>query len=81
MLWDTVSRRILHRGQARILSAEAQAEFGRDWLAQSLNIGAEAIKIVGLEPVEDGHRVQLETPTEIFDVEIDSHGVTRMRRR
>ena len=81
VLWDAISRRILHRGQVRVLSAQTQAESARAWLAQSLNIGAEAIKIIGLEPVQDGHRVELETPAEIFDVEIDSHGVTRMRRR
>jgi len=39
------------------------------------------IKIIGLEPAGDGHRVELETPAATFDVEINSRGVTRMHRR
>ena len=81
VLWDMISRRILHRGQALVLDPQAQAELARAWLAQSLNLAATGIKIIGLEPVGDGHRVELEAPAEIFDVEIDSHGVTRMHRR
>jgi len=81
VLWDTISRRILRRGQAQVLDPQAQAESARAWLAQSLNVGTDAIKIIGLEPVGDGHRVELEAPAETFDVEIDSRGVTRMRRR
>jgi len=80
-LWNAISRRILRRGQARVLDAQTQAESARAWLAESLGIGADAIRIIGLEPVGDGHRVELETPAESFDVEIDSQGVTRMRRR
>jgi hypothetical protein len=81
VLWNTISRRILHRGQARVLDAQTQVEFARVWLAQSLGIGVDTIKIVGLEPVGEGHRVELETPAETFDVEIDGRGVTRMHRR
>jgi hypothetical protein len=81
VLWDSVSRRTLRRGRSRILDPQTQAESARTWLAQSLNLGTDAINIVGLEPVGDGHRIELETPIETFDVEIDSCGVTRMRRR
>jgi hypothetical protein len=81
ILWDTVSRRILRCGRARILDPQTQAESARTWLAQSLNLGTDAIKIVGLEPVADGHRIELQTPIETFDVEMDPCGVTRMRRR
>ena len=42
---------------------------------------SDAVKIVGLEPVGYGHRVELETPPETFDVETNSSGVTRMRCR
>src|ERR1019366_10384461 len=72
VLWNTISRRILRRGQARVLDAQTQAESARAWLAESLGIGADAIRIVGLEPVGDGNRVELETPAESFDAEIDS---------
>jgi hypothetical protein len=81
VLWDTIYHRILRRGQTQTLDAQTQANFARAWLAESLGIGADAIKIIGLEPVGDGHRVELETPTEKFDVEFDGRGVTRMRRR
>lgn len=81
VLWDMISRRILRRGQALVLDPQAQAELARAWLAQSLNLAVSGIKIIGLEPVGDGHRVELEVPTEIFDVETDSRGVTRMYRR
>jgi hypothetical protein len=81
VLWDTISRRILRRGRAQVLDPQTQAESARAWLAKSLNVGSDAIKIVGLEPLGDGHRVELETPAETFDVEIDTRGVTRMRRR
>jgi hypothetical protein len=81
VLWDAISRRVLRHGQARVLNPQQQAESARAWLARSLNIGSDAIKIVGLEPLGDGHRVELETPVEIFDVEADSRGVTRMHRR
>ena len=81
VLWDAISRRILRRGQARVLDAQSQAESARAWLAESLGLGVDAIRIIGLEPVGDGHRVELETPAENFDVEIDDQGVTRMRRR
>ena len=80
VLWDTISGRVLHRGQARILGADAQAESARAWLAQSLNIGADTINVVGLEPLGDGHRVKLQTTLGTFDVELDKHGVTRMHR-
>jgi hypothetical protein len=80
VLWDTMSRRILRHGQELVLDPQAQAELARAWLAQSLNLAVGKIKIIGLEPVGNGHRVELETPAATFDVEIDSHGVTRMRR-
>jgi hypothetical protein len=81
VLWDTISRRALRHGKARVLNPQQQAESARDWLARSLNLGSDAIKIVGLEPLGDGHRVELETPGEIFDAEVDNRGVTRMHRR
>jgi hypothetical protein len=81
VLWDAVSRRVLRHGQARVLNPQQQAESAQRWLAQSLNLGSDEIKIVGLEPLEDGHRVELETPAEIFDVEVNSNGVTQMHRR
>ena len=80
VLWDMMSHRILRRGQALVLDPQTHAELARAWLAQSLNLAVGKIKIIGLEPVGDGHRVELETPAETFDVEIDSHGVTRMHR-
>jgi hypothetical protein len=80
VLWDTIFRRILRRGQARMPDVETQAENARAWLAQSLGIGADAIKIVGLEPSGDSHNVELETPETKFLVEINSQGVTRMRK-
>jgi hypothetical protein len=76
-----ISRHILHRGQANVARPESQAELERTWLAQSLNLPVGKIKIVGLAPVGDGLRVELETPAEKFDVEIDNRGVTRMHRR
>jgi hypothetical protein len=81
ILWDTISRRILRHGEALVLDPQNQAEFARGWLAHSLQVGSDTIKIVGLEPVGDGHRVELQTPYGTFDVEVDSGGVTRMRRR
>lgn len=81
VLWDTISRRILRHGQAQVLDPQARAELARAWLAQSLNLAVGKIKIVGLEPVGDGHRVELETPAETFDIEIGGRGVTRMHRR
>ena len=81
MLWDIISRHVLRRGQARILDAQTQAELARAMLAQSLNIGADSIKIVGLEHVGDSHRVELQTPDGSFEVEIGSQGETHMRRR
>jgi hypothetical protein len=79
-LWDTISHRILRRGQARVLDPQSQAQLARAWLAQSLNLGEGEIKIIGLEPAGDGHRVELETPAATFDVETNDRGVTRMRR-
>jgi hypothetical protein len=76
-----ISRRILRRGQADLLRPEIQAELARTWLAQSLNLPVGKIKIVGLDSAGDGLRVELETPAEKFDVEIDGRGVTRMHRR
>jgi hypothetical protein len=81
VLWDMISRRILRRGQADLLRPEIQAELARTWLAQSLNLPVGKIKIVGLDSAGDGLRVELETPAEKFDVEIDGRGVTRMHRR
>jgi hypothetical protein len=78
-LWDLISRRVLSHGRARTVPGDAQAETARTWVADSLNIGVDSIQIVGLEPVGDGHRVNLETPRGPFTVEINSDGVSRMR--
>jgi hypothetical protein len=79
-LWDVISRRALSHGRARTVAGEFQAVTARTMAADSLNIGVDSIQIVGLEPVGDGHRVNLETPLGRFMVEIYSHGVSRMRR-
>ena len=81
VLWDMISRRIPRRGQAHVLPPETQAELARIWLAQSLNLPVGKIKIVGLDPVGDGLRVELETPGQNFDAETESRGVTHMHRR
>ena len=82
VLWDTLSKRILSHGKARfMMSAEGRAELARTWLAESLNIGVDSVEIVNLEPVSDGSRVELKTPDGVFDVELDSRGVCRMRRQ
>jgi hypothetical protein len=81
VLWDMISRRILRHGQPLVLDPQLQAELARTWLAQSHNLAVSEIKIIRLEPVGDGHRVELEAPTGIFDVETNSRGVTRMHPR
>jgi hypothetical protein len=80
-LWDKFSGRILRRGQPVVRDAQTQAESARASLAKDLGIGADTIKIVGFEPVGEGHRVELETPIGIFELEVDGGGVRRMRRR
>src|SRR5260370_12464256 len=57
VLWDAISRRMLYRGQARVLDPQNQAESARAWLAQSLNVGTDAIKVIGFEPVGDSRGV------------------------
>jgi hypothetical protein len=48
VLWDMISRCILHRGKALVLDPQVQAELARAWLARSLNLAATGIKIIGL---------------------------------
>jgi hypothetical protein len=81
VLWDTITRRIVRLGQPRQLDAQSQAELARGWLADSLNIGTASIKIVGLQPRDDGHRVELQSRAGVFDVDMDGGGVVRMQRR
>jgi len=79
IIWDTISQRILRRGQPRILDAQTQAESARAWLAQSLNLAADSI--VGLEPTAGGRRIELHAASKgKFILEMDDQGVTRMRR-
>ncbi len=79
-LWHVIARRALSHGRARTVAGETHAETARTRAAENLNVGVDSIRIVGLEPVGDGHRVNLETPLGSFIVEIDSDGVSRMRR-
>ena len=81
MLWDLISRRILRHGSARVLDAQTQVLLTRDMLAQSLNVGADSIKIVDLERTGDSHRLECETPVGVFEVKTGIEGVTHMRRR
>jgi hypothetical protein len=80
VLWDSISRRILRRGKARIFDAKTQIEVARDLLAESLNVATDDIKVVHLEQIEDRTRIILEAPDGAFEIEIDNHGVTYMRR-
>jgi hypothetical protein len=80
VLWDSISRRVLRRGKARIFDAQTQIKVARELLADSLNVSADIIKVIHLERMEDRHRVTLETPDGSFEIEIDSQGVTYMRR-
>jgi len=80
VLWDSISRRVLRRGKARIFDAQTQIKVARELLAESLNVGTDNIKVVHLERIEDRNRITLETPDGSFEIEIDSQGVTYMRR-
>jgi hypothetical protein len=80
VLWDAISRRVLDHGQARTVAGETAAGSARTMVAESLNVGTDSIRIVGLKSVEDGHRVDLETPQGTFTVETDTRGVSSMRR-
>jgi hypothetical protein len=80
VLWAAISQRILRRGQPRLIGAEHQAESARTFLAESLGIGTDSIRIIDIVPVGDGHRIGLETPAGPFAVEVDGHGVSRMHR-
>jgi len=81
VLWGMISSRILRHGEPQVLTPEEQRDLARRCLAESLWVGVDAIKIVGFEPVGDGHRVELETPLGTWEAETDSSGVTRMHRR
>jgi hypothetical protein len=78
--WDVIARRVLSHGRVRKVAGETPAETARTMAAENLNIGVDSIRIVGLEPVGDGHRVNLETPLGPFIFEIDSHGVSRLHK-
>ncbi|SRR6266487_4505426 len=82
VLWDAISPRVFRRGRPIPLpmTGETSAASARAVVAENLNIGADSIRVVGVEPVGDGYRVNLETPLGPFVVEIDSHRVSHMRR-
>jgi hypothetical protein len=79
-LWEVISRRVLDHGQPKTVPGETAAASARTMVAESLDVGADRIRIVGLKPVGDCHRVDLETPQGPFTVEIDNRGVSLMRR-
>lgn len=79
-LWEVISRRVLDHGQAKTVPSETAAASARTLVAESLNVGTDRIRIVGLKPVRAGHRVGLEAPQGPFTVEIDTRGVSLMRR-
>jgi hypothetical protein len=79
-VWALIRQSALRHGEPRILSGETSAAWARTTVAGNLNINADSIRVIGIEPVGDGHRINLETPTESFTVEVDSNGVSRMTR-
>jgi hypothetical protein len=81
MLWDMISRHALRHGQARVLDAQSQADLARSMLAKSLNVSTSSIQVVGLEPIENGHRMSLTTSEGTFEMEVEGNGVTCMRRQ
>jgi hypothetical protein len=80
VLWDAVSRRVLRVGKARPVTAEACAEAARSMLARSLNVGTAEIRVTGIEPIEHGSRVELDSLRGPFAAEVGSNGVTRLSR-
>ena len=80
VLWDAISRRVLRLGKARPVSAEACAEAARSMLARSLNVGTADVRVTGVEAVEHGSRVELESPQGRFAAEVGGNGVTRLSR-
>jgi hypothetical protein len=81
IIWDTMARRILHLGEPRILDADNLADRARSSLARDLNIGTDAIKVVARDPIQDGLRMELETPLGTYIVETEGQSVTRIRRK
>jgi hypothetical protein len=79
-VWALISQRARRRGEARILTGDAAAQFARNWVAKNQSINANGIRVIGVEPVGDGYRISLETLTESFTVEMDGNGVYRMVR-
>jgi hypothetical protein len=79
-VWALIHQSVLRHGEPRILSGETSPAFARSTVAENLNINADSIRVIGIEPVGDGHRINLETPTESFTVEVNSKGVSRMTR-
>ncbi len=78
--FDVIARRVERRGRGTIRPSSSPADSARGMAARCLNIGADDIRVVSLEPVGDGHRVGLETRLGSFTVEIDEHGVSRLNR-
>jgi hypothetical protein len=79
-LWALISQMILRQGRARTVPGETAARSARTIVAENLNLNADDLRIVGIEPVGDGHRISLETSAESFAVEIDGKGVSRFTR-
>jgi hypothetical protein len=79
-LWALISRIVLRHGQVRTVPGEIAAQSARTIVVENLNINVDDIRIVGIEPVGDGHRISLETSVESFAVEIDGKGVSRFTR-
>jgi hypothetical protein len=80
VLWDRVSRRVLNRGQPSALTGEEAARDARTWIAECQNVAADEVRITGLDPLADGHRVKLVTPSGSYEVEIGGNGAMRMHR-
>jgi hypothetical protein len=81
LVWNQVAGRFRQKRQVRPPQAGDTAKSAAAWAATCLRVPVESVRIVGLEPAGDGHRVLLETPEGSFIVETDAEsGVSRLTR-
>jgi hypothetical protein len=61
-------------------TSEEAAEWARSWLARSIGVPSESVRVVSVEPVAGGFRVGLEAKYGSFEIEQTKAGPSRLRR-
>jgi hypothetical protein len=62
------------------ISAEDAADLSRSWTASRLRVDPGSIDIVGVEAIDEGFRVKLETPVGRFHVTRTNDGIQGLKR-